>query len=217
MIGPLKLRTVTLGPDVPVSSFSSWPLPLLLATGSRLSSPLVIRPVTLVRSRLPVSGDVSWSSTVPLWLSISTIAERSSLEPRMMEPVTDSNRPCTMPRVSIVSGPLTVAAAMSSERPLAVSEPLAVRARTYGAMTSTRTAPSIASALISCAVPESSMLPLTVLKPPEMSFASIDPVTERTLTRPLRGIQATSCVPMGGFAPVASSTPNLAPAPAPPK
>src|SRR5256886_4994925 len=95
-IAPLKFRTVTWAPPVPVENRSSCPALAGRRRGWLAPSVLVIVPPIVSASKSATVLAGTRTSMVPLWLSTSTTPPRPSSPSKRTSPVTDSNLPrCT--------------------------------------------------------------------------------------------------------------------------
>src|SRR6267378_2333245 len=134
-IAPLKVRTVTCAPPVPVENRSSFPASPIPGFGccSPWPSVLVIVPWIVSTSKSAIVCAGTRTSIFPLWLSTSTTPPGPSSPSKRISPVTDANLPrCTPvpprchPAARTTMWPLRVEAARSWLAPRSRISPLTV-------------------------------------------------------------------------------------------
>src|SRR5437667_3635697 len=204
-IAPLKFRTVTWAPPVPVENRSSCPALAGRRRGWLAPSVLVIVPPIVSASKSATVLAGTRTSMVPLWLSTSTTPPRPSSPSKRTSPVTDSNLPrCTPvpprchPAARTRMRPLNVDAPRSWLAPRSRMSPLTVFTRARAVPPATSTSPSIVSAVTSWGVPSTRMLPPWLLRSSVPSTPStwMLAVADLTHTVARRGTRTSSSAPV---------------------
>src|SRR2546430_4992902 len=213
-IAPLKFRTVTWAPPVPVENRSSCPALAGRRRGWLAPSVLVIVPPIVSASKSATVLAGTRTSMVPLWLSTSTTPPRPSSPSKRTSPVTDSNLPrCTPvpprchPAARTRMRPLNVDAPRSWLAPRSRMSPLTVFTPARAVPPATSTLPSIVSAVTSWRVPSTWMLPPWLLRSnvPSTPSTWMLAVADLTHTVAPRGTRTSMSAPV----PTAPSIPSF--------